>query len=293
MIFAVVRWILPILLLLSAPCRADTPAKPLVLTTIPPVEDLLRRMAGDRADVVRLLPAGASPHTYEPRPSDLRLAETAVALVYVDRRLDGWAAGLPGPEKVELLPMLPDAYLLHFDADEHHHHEEGSEDPHFWTDPLAVKAVLPSLARRLGELDPQGAEAYGKNTARLLDELDSLHQQIAVAVEPLSGESVLLSHPFLRYYLRRYQIGLAGTIEEIPGKEPTAKRIARMIREAPEARVTKILVLPQLSGRAAELVAESTEIPVIIVDPLGGFPGSETYEEILLRITGAVVGESP
>lgn len=297
------RTVLVFLFLLSVPCRADPPPKPFYLTTIPPVEDLLRRIVGDRAEVLRLLPAGASPHTYEPRPSDLRHAQGATALVFVDRRLDGWAAELPGPEPVELLPLMPDRFLLHFegargesDAGDHagdHHHEPGGADPHFWTDPLAVKAVLPPLAARLGELDPEGRREYERNTSRLLTELDSLDGEIRARLEPVAGESVLLSHPFLRYYLRRYGIRLVGTIEEIPGKEPTAKKIARLIRESPEARVTKILVLPQLSQRAADLVAESTGLPVVVVDPLGGVTGRESYFEILTSITEGIVGEGP
>ncbi len=289
------------LTLLSVFAAWDQPAcsagKPVYLTTIPPIADLLRKIVEGRGEVVALLPGGASPHTYEPRPSDLRAAATARAIVFVDRRLDGWAAGLSGPEKVPLLPMLPDSLALWFDDDEaegdhggrgDHHHT--GKDPHFWTDPLAVRAVLPALAARLGEIDPAGGEIYRANAELFTARLDSIHREMTVRTEEIRGRSVLLSHPFLRYWLKRYGLSVAGIIEEIPGKEPTAKDLVRMIGIAGREDVRAILAQPQLSKRAAELIAESAGINLVVVDPLGGVPGRETWEEIVMAIAESVTG---
>lgn len=291
-------------MLLSVCAAWDRPAcsggTPVYLTTIPPVADLLRKIVEGRGEVVALLPGGASPHTYEPRPSDLRAASSARAIVFVDRRLDGWAAGIPGPEKVPLLPMLPDRLKLWFDEDEtddlhgeHHHaadgHHHAGEDPHFWTDPLAVRAVLPALAARLGEIDPAGVAIYRANVELFTVRLDSIHREMTIRTEEIRGRSVFLSHPFLRYWLKRYGLSVAGIIEEIPGKEPTAKDLARTIGIAGREDVRAILVQPQLSKRAAELVAESAEIDLVVVDPLGGVPGRETWEEIVTAIAESVI----
>jgi len=40
-----------------------------VVATIFPLADLARNIAGDAVEVACLLPVGASPHTFEPRPS--------------------------------------------------------------------------------------------------------------------------------------------------------------------------------------------------------------------------------
>lgn len=282
-------------LLAAAAARAE---RPRIVTTIPPVESVVRSIAGDGVDVYRLLPAGASPHTYEPRPSDLRRVEGALALVYVDRRLDGWAADYPGAPKIALLPFLPDSLLLSIveegaaipgDAarrgDDHDHDHGPGPDPHFWTDPLAVRAILPALAGALGDLDPERRETYRANAAAYAAHLDSLHMKIGAETVAIRGRSVFLSHPFLRYYLRRYGMGVADVIEKIPGKEPTARELGRLITAAGASDAFAILTLPQLSPRGAELLAESTRLPIVVVDPLGGLPGSETYDAILFGIT--------
>ncbi|MFH1276856.1 MAG: metal ABC transporter substrate-binding protein [Candidatus Eisenbacteria bacterium] len=296
------RFLITIVLVLAAVLPARGEDRPRIVTTLPPVESLLRSIAGEAADVYRLLPGGASPHTYEPRPSDLRRVEGAVALVYVDERLDGWAADLPGPPKIALFPMLPESLVIAIDGGEEdgpgshgpgaHDHGAGP-DPHFWTDPAAVRAVVPFLVLALGEIDPERRPAYEANGALLEARLDSLDRAIRARTTGIRGRLVILSHPFLRYYLRRYDIGVAAVVEPIPGKEPSARDIARLIREADKANVFAILTLPQLSPRAAELVAESTGIPVRVVDPLGGVPGRETYEEILDGITAALTKGTP
>ncbi|MFH1682078.1 MAG: metal ABC transporter substrate-binding protein [Candidatus Eisenbacteria bacterium] len=301
------------LMIVSAPFpRAETPAAPRAesprfAATIPPVADILSQIAEGRAEVDPLLPAGASPHTHEPRPSDLRKVEKALALFYVDERLDGWATSLPVERRIRILSLLPDSLLREFPGEDGspgaggdgssertgpgaHDHGIGT-DPHFWTDPLAVRAIVPRLAEMLIEADPGGAGVYLANALSLEARLDSLHLEIERRIAPVRGRSVLLSHPFLCYYLRRYGIPLAGVIEVVEGREPTAKDLARTIRLAPDRGASAILVLPQLSRRAADLVAESTGLPVRVVDPLGGAARRETYDELLLAITEGVVGE--
>ncbi|MBM3319679.1 MAG: zinc ABC transporter substrate-binding protein [Candidatus Eisenbacteria bacterium] len=287
--------------------QADIPPGSGFVATIPPIADILSSIAGERASASWLLPAGASPHTHEPRPSDIRGVEKALVFFYVDRLLDGWAASIPAKRKVHILSLVPDSLLLDFPAEgeedagerEDHSHEPTpgthdhsfGTDPHFWTDPIAVRAVVPRLAEKMIEADPEGEEVYLANARALEARLDSLHVEIERRIAPVRGRRVVLSHPFLCYFLHRYGIPLAGVIEIVEGKEPTAKDLARAIREAPRRNASMIVALPQLSRRAADLVAESTGLSVRVIDPLGGVPGKETYEELLFAIADGIAGE--
>lgn len=272
---------------------AGGPERPRFAATIPPVAAILAEIVGTRADVTFLLPAGASPHTHEPRPSDIRRVEEAVALVHVGENLDGWAARLPGPPKIGLLALVPDSLLLDFPIE----NGEGSEgahghgigtDPHFWTDPIAVRAIVPLLAERLAGLDPAGAGEYRANARDFSERLDSLHAEVGRRIAPAQGRSVLLSHPVLCYFLHRYEIRLAGVIEWVEGREPTAKDVRSAIERASSERAAAVFAPPELSRRAAEIVAEAAGLEVRIVDPLGETAGPGTYEKLLMAIADTI-----
>lgn len=265
-------------------------------TTIHPFREIITAVVGERGEVYEILPPGASPHTYELRPSDLRKVETATALFFGSENLDAWALKFENSNRIELTQFVPENLLIYF-KDSHknykrhdshnvvtlegHRHDNGV-DPHFWTDPLTIKALLPPLTTKLCELDPDGCESYRKNAAQFSGHLDRLHAKIKQMLEPVQGSAVMISHPFFQYFFKRYGINLTAIIEKNPGKEPTPKEIKQFITGVQKEKVKAIFGHNQLPERAAQLVAEAAGIKVYKLDPIGGIPGRQNYEEILL-----------
>ena len=69
------RGLVLLTVLAAASSAAFGHARPSVVVSIHPLYDLVRQVAGEDADVVRILPVGASPHVFDPTPRDvLRLA---------------------------------------------------------------------------------------------------------------------------------------------------------------------------------------------------------------------------
>jgi ABC-type Zn uptake system ZnuABC Zn-binding protein ZnuA len=256
---------------------------PRYVVTGHPLEAILGELTRGRAEVDNLLPAGASPHTYEPVPSDLRRAESATALFFVSPSLDGWAARLPARDKIEVLALVPrDARLPDLEVHETHAGEtEAGGDPHFWTDPLLVKAVVPGLVEQLCRLDPAGADLYRRNGAHFTEQLDVLHAEISRRLAPLAGRPVVLFHPSFQYLIHRYGLELAGVVEPSPGKEPTPRRLEHIVQLVRRRGVKAVFGEPQLPRRAAENVAEAAGVKLFLLDPMGGVPGRLTYAELL------------
>ncbi len=257
-------------------------AQPHYIVTIHPLGEILRQVAGERAEVEVLLPPGASPHTYELKPSQLREVQHAAALFYGAENLDSWSGKFDNIERISFMELLPDSLRLPIMA------QFGSRagtrlgsDPHFWMDPMATAALLPNLVKTLTRLDPEGEQAYRGNARLFLLNLVQLNRRIEEMLEPVRRRKVLLSHPFFQYFLKRYRIDSIGIIEPAPGAEPTAKELAVIIARCREEKVVAVLTHAQHSDRPPQLIAESTGATLVKLDPLGA--RGETYPELLLK----------
>lgn len=299
-----------ILMVSVAGCgQRSTPAdgERLFTATIHPLKAILEELTGDRAAVEALLPPNTSPHTYDPKPSDVRLAQRSLALFYVDPTLDGWVAALRQSRLVAVLPMADPATLReagephhhHDDDHDHDHSHENAEylegitlpDPHFWTDPLLVRDLLPSITAELIRHDPGGEDVYTANANEFAAELYALHEELAETLAPVRGNAVVLFHPSFVYMLDRYGLEYAGVIEPFPGREATPRYLQGLIDYFEENGIRAVFSEPQLSPRAAEVVSEGTGRPLFVLDPNGGVPGRETYAE-LMRYNAAVLLEA-
>ncbi len=79
---------------LVAGCKAKGSGKPKVVVSIFPIYDLTRRIAGDRLEVVLVLPPGKSEHGYDPTPKEIARLEGARLGVAVGLDLDAWVEGI-------------------------------------------------------------------------------------------------------------------------------------------------------------------------------------------------------
>lgn len=273
-------------LILFAGCH-DAPQRGIhYVATINPLRAIVAEVVGDRAEVDVLLKPGASPHTYEPRPSDAVAAESAIALFYAADDIDAWAAKLPAKERVPMFSFVPETRRLLYDDAAHvddgdHDHQAGTANGHFWSDPLVVKAILPELARRLGALDPGGAEIYTRNAERFAQELDLLDGELKSMFAGLADRPVFMFHPSWTYFMKRYGLKVAGMVEPVPGKEPSPKFLRSLVDTARAERVCAVFTEPQLPRRPAEVIAEACGLKLYELDPNGGIEGRRTYRELI------------
>jgi ABC-type Zn uptake system ZnuABC Zn-binding protein ZnuA len=271
-----------------------TASKPLFLASIAPLGSILSALAGERAEVRVLLPAGASPHAFEPRPSDAALAQGCAGLFYVDPLLDGWAARLAAPAKIVVFEYVPQADRLPlYAADQRHAQANGASadsatDPHFWTDPRIVARILPALAADLGRLDPAGADEYQRKAKAFAAELESLDAELRAQLARYAGEPVVLFHPSMRYFLKAYGLELAAVVEAAPGKEPSPADLAELVSLVRARRIRAIFSEPQLPPQAVEAIAEAAGVQVYVLDPLGPVGNARGYENMLRDNAGTL-----
>ena len=287
-------------LLLALVVPAGTAAaRPNVVVSINPLYDLVRQIAGDDADVVRVLAPGASPHTFDPTPRDVARI-VAADLVVMNGALDLWlrnlveASGAAAPV-LELIGLEPVRAVLRESFPDLVPADAGGAsygfNPHVWLDPLVMAAAVPELARALADADAAAAERYRARADALVADLEALHQELAERLAPLAGAAFVPFHDAWPYFAARYGLDLVVEIEPFPGREPSPAYLRMALGLIRDSGARVIFGEAQLERRAAEVVAAEAGVALGILDPLGGLPERESYQE-LLRWNAAVLLES-
>ena len=259
-----------------------------IVATIRPYAMILEEITGTQ--VTCLLKAGDSPHTHTLLPSGIKEVERADLFFYGHENLDRWALDIPNNHLISMNALLPDTSreMIKSTFGKSRGDLLG-EDPHFWLDPLAVDGLVPNLVDTLCVYIQLQCPDLRENSHVFSKKIHRLMIDLSLQLSTVKDKTVLLAHPFFQYYLDRFQIHSIGIIEPIPGKEPTPKEIEEIIKAVLKNNVSAILVNEQLSDRAAHLIAESTGVPIIALDPIGGLPGRMTYFELLRYNTGKLL----
>jgi zinc transport system substrate-binding protein len=287
-------WTIPLFLLLgSISCvgeggGAPEDARPVVVASIYPIGDLVRILAGDLVRVEVLLPAGASPATFDVTPRQLRDLQDGSLFLMIGGGLDEWVARLSeGGGRHTPAVRLSDGIPL-LEGGGH----EGSGNPHVWLDPILVRdLLLPKMEEALVRVAPDGAVLIDLRTRLLSDSLTQLDQEIRAALEPLKRRAFLSTHAAWSYFALRYGLDEVGVIHSHPGQDPSSREMANLLEEAREHQIDCLFIEPQLGEVAARALATELSLPTCMLDPLGGpgVPDRDGYFQLLRFNTGQFV----
>ncbi|KDE55121.1 metal ABC transporter solute-binding protein, Zn/Mn family [Methanoculleus sp. MH98A] len=239
--------------------------KVVVAVTIPPEQEFVERVGGDRVRVILLVPPGADPHTYEPPPGVL--ADVAEADMYAVVG-SGIEFELAWRDKIAALNpgMLVVDCSRGVDQIAAGEGDHAGTDPHIWTSPKNAKVMVENIRDGLAEVDPENAEGYRRNADAYLGELDALDAEIAGALAESGMKTVMVYHSSWAYLARDY--GFVEVPIESEGKEPSPQRIEHLIKQAKEEKITVIFASPEHSTRSAEVIADAIGGTVVTVSPL-------------------------
>lgn len=271
--------ILFLILLASCFAPASKSSKPVVLVTIPPYAYFVERIAGNTVSIEIFVPSGISPHDYEPTPKQIEK--------FIGANL--WLrCGEPGEQKV--LPFLRKNHVKDVNLSEgiellsdhtcaHHH---GGQDLHFWLDPVIALQQCKKINEQLIQMWPEHQKLFEENFSHLSMDLEALDDKIKTELASLKGSSLLLSHPALGYYCKRY--GLHQLSIECEGKEPLPQQVAKIVKEAQATHVKVIFTEPQYNNKGAVLIAGKLQLPIYEINPYAG-----DYFKIMNEITDSIV----
>jgi zinc transport system substrate-binding protein len=234
--------------LLPAPgASADRP-KIRIVTTVYPLVEFARAVAGDRGEASLLLPPGAEVHTWQPRPGDVLGLSGCDLFIRVGLGLEPWLDDLlKGLGSSSVVRILEVGRGLAPAADA----SGGAEDPHIWLDFGLDLELVGRIRDALSGIDPEAAPLFRSNAAAYAARLEELDRLFREGLASCRRKAVILAgHAAFGRLLARYGLEQVPLYGLSPDAEPSPARMAEIVRLA---RAKDIRVIYTEVGEPAKL----------------------------------------
>jgi zinc transport system substrate-binding protein len=298
---------------------------PRVVVTIKPVHSLVAAVMQGVAAPTLLIGGGASPHTYSLKPSDARALQQADVVFWVGEGLETFLQRplqtLPqGAHVVELAdvdgvmllpyretgPWEPHSHGQHdhengpehdedhahqMDTHQHGAHQHGAGvgavDMHLWLDPDNARVIVNAAVAALSARDPEHAELYRVNGARVDAQIAELDATLRTELAPLAGRPYIVFHDAYHYLENRYGLTPVGSITVSPERQPSAQRIAEIRQKVAETGAVCVFSEPQFEPAVVKTIIEGSQIRTGELDPVVGTgvaAGPDAYFTIMRNL---------
>ncbi|WP_289292621.1 zinc ABC transporter substrate-binding protein [Bacteroides sp. 41_26] len=245
--------------------------KPVITVTIEPQRYFTEAIAGDKFDIISIVPKGSSPETYDPTPQQLvslgdskaylRIGYIGFEQVWMDRLINN-------TPHIQIFDTSKDIDLILGEAHDHGDHQHaGGVEPHIWNSTNNALIIARNTYKALCQLDKENETYY-------LNRYDSLCQRIMhtdsiirkTLQQPGTAQSFMIYHPALSYFARDY--GLQQISIEEGGKEPSPAHLKDLVDLCRQEDVRIIFIQPEFDRRNAEIIARETGTDIVPINPL-------------------------
>lgn len=268
---------------------AEAADKIRVVTTTTDLKALTEAVGGDLVEVDALARGSQNPHDLEVRPSLMVKVRRADLLVINGLELDQWAEvvvqGANNPKVIPGAPGRVDASAgilvlevprTRVDRSMGDVHPVGN--PHYTVDPGMAPDITANVLEGLVRVAPQYRAAFERNREQFLARLGQAMARWSAEMAPYKGTKVIVDHNMWPYFLTRFGLVQAGSVEERPGIPATPTHVTKLIAYMKEDRIKVILAVPWADHKLAERIAEEAGAKVVMVaNGVGALKGTDTY----------------
>ncbi|MCK9161520.1 MAG: zinc ABC transporter substrate-binding protein [Arcobacteraceae bacterium] len=271
-------------------------AKVNTIVSIVPQKSFVEAIGGDLVNVSVMVLPGSSPHSYEPKPSQMKELNSAEIYFAMGVEFENvWLNKFKNQNKnlkiidttkgIEKIDMIEHHHHDEEHKDHHHDHDDEDEDgkdPHIWTSLENIKQIAKNIVDALIEADQVNQAKYQANYEVFIQKVISVDKEIRDILQNTPKNSkFMVFHPAFGYFAKEY--GLVQIAVEVEGKEPKPSSLAKLIDEAKEQNIRAIFTQPEFSDKSANIIAKELKIDVIKVSPL-----NPKWDENLINLAKSI-----
>jgi zinc/manganese transport system substrate-binding protein len=262
-----------------------------VVASTTDLKALTEAVGGDLVEVDALARGNQNPHDLEVRPSLMVKVRRADVIVLNGLDLDQWAEvviqgannpkvnpGAPGRVDASEGILVLEVPKTRVDRSMGDVHPMGN--PHYTADPGMAPAVTANILNGLARVAPQSRAAFERNRAAFLARLEQAQARWTEALAPVKGARVVVDHSLWAYFLTRFGLVQAASVEERPGIPATPSHVAKLIELIKGERIKVIMTVPWGDKKLAERIGQEGGAKVVLMAPaVGGVKGADSYIE--------------
>jgi zinc transport system substrate-binding protein len=229
-----------------------------IVTTLFPLYDFTKNIAGDKAQVMLLLPPGVEPHSFEPKPGDMLRINNADVFIYTGKFMEPWVESIlkgVDSKKLVVVDTSKGIVLNEEKEDEKDHdnkHGHGKIDPHIWLDLSNAGKIVDNILDGLIENDAGNRDYYTKNALAYKAKLNDMDTKYREAFSTCKKHTFVHGGHFAFNYLaKRYNLQYIAAYHGSPDAEPTPKRLIELKNKLKQYDIKYIyfeeLILPKVS----------------------------------------------
>jgi ABC-type Zn uptake system ZnuABC Zn-binding protein ZnuA len=205
--------------------------KIVAVSSITIIGDVVKHIGGDKVESISICAVGIDPHTYHPKPEDVRtIAKSDITFIngftlehWMEELIDNAGGDRPKITVTEGVTPMTDEKGF------------GDPDPHAWFDVKNVKIYAQNIAKGLIELDPDNKDYYNTNLENYLKQLNELEAWIHTEIEKIPEQKrvIITSHDAFRYFGKAYGVevhGLQGLSTEAKVQTEDVTRVVDLIK---------------------------------------------------------------
>ena len=238
-----------------------------IYVSIAPIKPIVEAIVGDDFTVEILVPAGASPESFEPTPKQF-IALNKAQLVLGTGLLDFEQQLLKRIHNQNKVIDLSRGIVTISGSCSHTHHGKHCHhgiDPHIWCSPKSLSIMARNAHNAIVAAMPDSVQ-YTAAYSTLSERITALDNEVAELASNASLPYFIIYHPALTYLARDY--GLEQIAIENDGKEASAKRLAQIISKARVDGIKSVFYQSEFPESSVQIICEDIGANAVEINPL-------------------------
>ena len=236
-----------------------------ISVSIFPIYDIVKNIAGEKANVNFIIPPGANPHNYSIKPSTVIQLSHSNLLIGVSKDFDGWIG--------KYTPANSKKIFL----------ENDTKNPHIWLSVKNGKKIAKKIEKILSENDKSNEKFYKDNLKKYLKKLNNVDLEIFKIFEKIKNKKFIQWHEAWNYFASDYNLKIIGTIEHGHGEKPSLKFFSDLIKKAKKESVSVVVIGIRVKSSAVKNLIKEIDGKKVALDSIGtlDFEDRSTYINLL------------